>query len=479
MLADELRKQQAVFAAVDAVALLGAFAGALRLHDPSGAMAARLIEADRRPLVSLGIVAVSVLWLLVFRACDLYRMRNGGMKEAGAILKACTIAALLTQLGSFLAHLEVSRLTVLLGYLLSIPFVIGGRALTRTVIRRFYANPRIAIPLLLVGFNPIAQYLCDQIVDQMTPYEPVGFLDDSAGGRQHRGYPVLGPPERLSEIAALYRHLEVAIVMPEAAQERQGAIIRLCESHRLRWWIVPWIMHPVSALPKAEMLGAIPLIGPYGSKIEGLNYAAKRAFDIVASCLLLILLAPVLAAAALAVWLLEGPPILFRQTRIGIHGRSFKMLKLRTMTIRAGDAIHRQYVQQWIRQPGAAARNRTGGARLYKLGDDQRITPVGRLLRRFSIDELPQLLSVLRGDMSLIGPRPALPYELELYQLWHRRRLDAPPGITGLWQVSGRNQLSFDEMVRLDVEYLENWSFLSDLKILARTVPVLLRGQGV
>lgn len=477
MLADELRKQQALFGALDAVALLGAFAAALELHDPAGAMEARLIEASSRPLLWLAIVAASALWLVVFRAADLYRMRNGGMREALAIVKACTLAMLLTQLAAFLAHLEVSRLTMVLGYLLSIASVSGARALARALLRRLYANPKIAIPLLLVGFNPTAQYLCDQVVDGMTPYEPVGFIDDHLGGRQYRGYPVLGGLDKLREIAALYPQLEVAIAMPQAGQERQEAIIRLCESHRLRWWIVPSLVHPLSARLKVETLGAIALIGPRGSNIEGLNFAAKRAFDIVVGCLLLIVAAPMLAAGALAVWLFEGPPILFRQTRIGIHGRPFEMLKLRTMTTRADDAVHRQYVERWIHQP--AARNGAGRAKLYKLTGDQRITRVGRLLRRFSIDELPQLLSVLRGDMSLIGPRPALPYELELYQRWHRRRLDAPPGITGLWQVSGRNQLSFDEMVRLDLEYLENWSLASDLKILARTVPALLRGGGV
>jgi lipopolysaccharide/colanic/teichoic acid biosynthesis glycosyltransferase len=155
------------------------------------------------------------------------------------------------------------------------------------------------------------------------------------------------------------------------------------------------------------------------------------------------------------------------------------MLKFRTMRNGADNQVHREYVRSWIQQARAASQRSHRGKELFKLVADDRITTVGRMLRRLSLDELPQLINVLRGEMSLIGPRPALPYEIDLYQDWHRRRLDAPPGITGLWQVSGRNHLSFDEMVKLDIQYLEDWSFIGDLRILARTMPVVLRGNGV
>jgi lipopolysaccharide/colanic/teichoic acid biosynthesis glycosyltransferase len=155
------------------------------------------------------------------------------------------------------------------------------------------------------------------------------------------------------------------------------------------------------------------------------------------------------------------------------------MLKLRTMRASAGDASHREYVRKWIRNGVLAPQGGANGEQVFKLTDDQRITRVGRILRRFSLDELPQLINVIRGEMSLIGPRPALPYELELYKPWHLGRLDAIPGITGLWQVSGRNHLSFDEMVRLDVKYMQEWTLAGDLRILARTVPAMLRGSGV
>ena len=479
MFAGELRKQKAVFAAADGVALLGAFAAAVRLHDPSGAMETRLLQADP-VLLTVGVIAVAGLWILVFHALDLYRMRNGGLRELFAIVKGCSLAALLTLFAVFLAHLDVSRIEMVLGYLFSMPSVLVARALTRACISHLYSNPEIAIPLVVIGFTPVGRYVFDQLLDEMTPYEPVGFLDSQAVGRQYRGFPVIGSVDRLAELTRVYPCLEAAIAMPDAPVERQGQVIRMCEDSRARWWMVPWTMRSLATGLKVDLVGQIPLIGPAGSNIEGLNFALKRAFDFVAASLLLVLTAPAIGMGALAIWLSDRGPVFFRQTRIGIHGRSFELLKLRTMRESASDAIHRDYVRQWIRNGGAAAgHGANGNHAIFKLTRDHRVTPVGRILRRFSIDELPQLINVIRGEMSLIGPRPALPYELDMYEEWHRRRLDAVPGITGLWQVSGRNQLSFEEMVRLDVQYLQDWSFGSDLKILARTVPALLRGEGV
>jgi len=255
----------------------------------------------------------------------------------------------------------------------------------------------------------------------------------------------------------------------------------MCEENRIRWWLVLWVFNAPSAGLKVDMMGVVPLLTLRGTNIEGLNFIVKRGFDILTAAIMLLLTAPMLLLAALAIWLEDGGPIFFRQTRIGIRGEQFDFLKLRSMRSAVGDGAHRDYVKKWIRLGERAAANgaQQDEAKIFKLTDDKRITRVGRILRRYRIDELPQIINVLRGDMSVIGPRPALPYELELYKGWHRRRLDAVPGITGLWQVSGGNRLSFDDMVRLDVKYIEDWSLISDIKILARTVPVLLRGEGL
>jgi lipopolysaccharide/colanic/teichoic acid biosynthesis glycosyltransferase len=207
--------------------------------------------------------------------------------------------------------------------------------------------------------------------------------------------------------------------------------------------------------------------------IGSVKLTRKRLLDLVLLCPILALTAPVMLLAALAIRVFDGQPILFRQVRLGKSGRPFELLKFRTMR-RASDAAHREYVSRWI--AGRPCAN--GAGALYKMTSDPRITRLGAVLRRFSIDELPQLINVLRGEMSLIGPRPAIPYEVQMYEDWHRRRLDALPGLTGLWQVSGRNRLSFDEMVRLDIDYIDHWSLARDLAILARTPRAIIAGEG-
>jgi exopolysaccharide biosynthesis polyprenyl glycosylphosphotransferase len=207
--------------------------------------------------------------------------------------------------------------------------------------------------------------------------------------------------------------------------------------------------------------------------------AMKRAMDIVGSIGALILFAPIFLAVAVAVRLTSKGPILFRQERIGQHGQPFTFLKFRSMRVNNDAGIHKEYVKQLI--AGKAERNSSNGngGGVFKLTQDPRITRVGSFLRKTSLDELPQFLNVLKGDMSLVGPRPPVPYELEAYDFWHRRRvLEAKPGITGLWQVSGRSRVTFDEMVRLDLRYARSWSPWMDIKILLRTPFAVVLGEG-
>jgi exopolysaccharide biosynthesis polyprenyl glycosylphosphotransferase len=480
MFAGELRKQKAFFAAVDGIALLNAFGIALAIHDPAHAQQTRLLGTDAK-LLFVGVAAVVAVWILVFRACDLYRMRAGGIKEAAAIVRGCTYAAVLSLIAGFVAHFDGSRMTLGLAYVFSIPAVLVGRAVARNLVRRIYSNPRITIPLAIIGFNDVGRYLFDQVTNEMTFYEPVGFIDEAPQGRQYHGLPVLQGLSNLAELARIHPCLEVAIALPDAARSEHEDILEMCEENRVRWWLVPWVFNAPPAGLKVDMMGVVPLLTLRGSNIEGLNFIVKRGFDILTASIMLVMASPILLLAALAIWLEDQGPVFFRQTRIGIRGEEFDFLKLRSMRCAAGDNAHREYVKKWIRHGERAATNgaQADGEKIFKLTDDKRITRVGRILRRYRIDELPQIINVLRGDMSLIGPRPAVPYELELYKGWHRRRLDAVPGITGLWQVSGGNRLSFDDMVRLDVKYIEDWSLISDIKILARTVPVLLRGEGI
>ncbi len=203
---------------------------------------------------------------------------------------------------------------------------------------------------------------------------------------------------------------------------------------------------------------------------------AKRTLDVVVSLVMLALLAPVMAAVALLIKFTSRGPVLFRQERVGAEGRTFRMLKFRTIRADADATLHRQYVARFIE---AGARKPGGEDTVCKIVDDPRVTPVGRVLRRSSIDEVPQFWNVLVGEMSLVGPRPALPYEVACYKTWHRRRvLEVKPGMTGLWQVSGRGRTSFEEMVRLDLRYARNRTILNDLRILLATPRAVVSGRG-
>jgi lipopolysaccharide/colanic/teichoic acid biosynthesis glycosyltransferase len=206
--------------------------------------------------------------------------------------------------------------------------------------------------------------------------------------------------------------------------------------------------------------------------------AIKRAVDMLGSAMVLLLLSPILLVIALAIKLSSPGPILFRQKRIGQYGIPFTCLKFRSMFVGNDPRIHMDYVKEFIAGSASQDGPATNG-KVYKITKDPRLTRVGGFLRKTSLDELPQFLNVLKGDMSMVGPRPPVPYELEAYDIWHRRRLvEVKPGITGLWQVNGRSRLPFDDMVRLDLQYAATWSLWLDLKILLRTPQAVLSGDG-
>lgn len=205
----------------------------------------------------------------------------------------------------------------------------------------------------------------------------------------------------------------------------------------------------------------------------------KRSMDIVGSSAALLLCCPLLALISLAIKLTSKGPILFRQERVGRYGSWFTLLKFRSMECDNDARIHREYVKRFIAGEADPARASHTQNVVYKIQSDPRVTRIGKFLRKSSLDELPQFINVLKGDMSLVGPRPPIPYELEGYQVWHRRRvLESKPGITGLWQVNGRSRLKFDDMVRLDLQYTKAWSLWLDIKILLRTPKAVLFGAG-
>jgi lipopolysaccharide/colanic/teichoic acid biosynthesis glycosyltransferase len=214
------------------------------------------------------------------------------------------------------------------------------------------------------------------------------------------------------------------------------------------------------------------LTSPTHRAITGLSLRCKQGIDFVLSCVLLLIALPIMVVIWIAIRCDSKGPGIIVQDRIGYQGRPFRFYKFRTMYSDCGDHAHRSYVKDWMHNRPAK------NTAVFKIVADQRVTRVGAILRRYSLDELPQLFNVLKFEMSLVGPRPALPYEVDNYAAWHKERFGAPPGLTGLWQVSGRNLLSFEDMVRLDIEYLQIWSIGLDFKLLAKTISVVLRGTG-
>jgi exopolysaccharide biosynthesis polyprenyl glycosylphosphotransferase len=297
----------------------------------------------------------------------------------------------------------------------------------------------------------------------------IGFLDDGHGGEiaELGRWPRLGHLRELEELLAREVVDEIIFVIEKGRLEDFEDAMLAAERHGVRSHIALDVFPHVIARPILEEMGGVPFLTFTTTPSNPLLLAIKRVIDIALAFSLVVLTLPIQLLAALAIKLSSAGPVFFRQTRCGLNGRHFTLTKFRTMV---SDAEQRR--------AEVASLNEMAGP-VFKSRNDPRLTSVGRVLRRFSIDELPQLWNVLFGDMSLVGPRPPLPEEVARYEPWQRRRLSMKPGLTCLWQISGRNDLpDFDRWMELDLKYIDSWSPLLDLKILARTVPTVLSGRG-
>jgi exopolysaccharide biosynthesis polyprenyl glycosylphosphotransferase len=323
---------------------------------------------------------------------------------------------------------------------------------------------------LLVGSGMVAERLADRL-DRHVEFglETIGLVDNDVhnpdGAERLRKLGSLGQLDSVLDECSVDR---VIIAFSRASHQQLLSCIRTCRDHRVAVDIVPRLFELIDGGPALSQIGGLPLISISQPRLTPLSRAAKRALDIVVSGALLVLLSPLLVLVALAIKLDSRGPVLFRQVRAGRGGEEFRVFKFRSMY---RDAEERK--RQMERNNEA-----TDGV-MFKIKRDPRITRVGRLIRRTSIDELPQLINVLTGDMSLVGPRPLILDESKhAAQSWHARRLDLRPGITGPWQVSGRSDLPFQDMVRFDYQYVSGWSLARDFEILLATIPVVLSGRG-
>ena len=471
----ERRKEKALFAGMDAVAILAAVVLSGLINDLRGTPPCVLCPANRLPMMLVA-MALAVGWFVCGRALGLYEKDPRTWEHFSCVIKTSIVATAAAVSIGFILHGEPPRLLAGLIVGLSVVLILAAHRSMLWLLGRFRGHPNFATPVVIFGFNAFGRYLCDQLDGSFQQYAVVGFLDLERTKESHAGRRVLGGLEQIPRLAREHDNLELAIVLPDASTEVTERVVAQCELNRVRWRLMPPLIRSLASGLTVDHVGVIPLIGRRSSNIQGLNFVLKRVCDIAVTTIALIVAAPAMLAAALAIRLFDGGPVLFRQTRVGLYGKPFQLLKFRTMRANGSDATHQAYVRNWIQNDAPASGH--NGESVYKMTADPRITRVGRILRRFSIDELPQLINVLRGEMSLIGPRPALSYELALYKDWHRSRLATLPGITGLWQVSGRNSLSFEEMVRLDIRYIEDWSLGEDLRIIVRTIPALFNGEG-
>jgi exopolysaccharide biosynthesis polyprenyl glycosylphosphotransferase len=318
---------------------------------------------------------------------------------------------------------------------------------------------------VLVGSGKHIEDVAHALVDEVhAPVEMVGFI--SLTPRPNNGLRSLGRIEDLPAVLDAHRVQEVIIADPEFPQERAVELVDQCHRRGVTVRIAPSTMeilvHRAEFVPGAS----VPLFELRPPVFDGFDYAVKRSFDFVVSLLLLMILSPLLLLISVAVAVSSRGPVLYRSMRPGIGGESFACLKFRTMRSGADQM-----------QADLESINEATGA-LFKIRHDPRLTRVGRLLRRYSLDELPQLLNVLAGQMSLVGPRPLPQRDFDQLQEWHKKRYRVLPGITGLWQVSGRSELDFDDLVRLDFLYLERWSVGLDLAIMLKTVPAVISRRG-
>ncbi len=475
----------------DALAAAFSFIFAFTLREGISAFAANAPLAwsdDFAPYGALLFFVVGIR-LLSFRYCDLYRLRGefSFVDDAIRIFKATAIGSLLIVAAAFLYRggFEFRAFSYARGvFIADFVFVLLGVGAIRLFIRSvqtFVRSRQInLIPTLVVGRGHEASMFIREMRERPAlGYRVIGVVDtQTAEPGDYEGVPVVGTLEGLPEAIRDSGANEVIIADPQVNGDALFEVMMRCGRRRgVEFRIAPSLFNCLPRKTEIDQIGVLPMIRLFREPLSSGARILKRTFDLVTSALAITLLFPLWLLIALLIKLDSKGPVLYTQERVGMDGRLFLLYKFRTMAANSDSELHREYQRAFI--AGRAEANLGDDQKpTYKLFADPRITRVGKFLRKTSLDEVPQLLNVLFGDMSIVGPRPPIPYEVEAYELWHRKRLDMKPGVTGLWQVSGRNRLPFEEMVRLDLFYIENWSLLLDLKIILRTGFVMLGREG-
>jgi exopolysaccharide biosynthesis polyprenyl glycosylphosphotransferase len=460
-----------LLAAADTVLALGVLLGATyyRFGRPAGWWPTDVSASLPDPNIAAGIFVA--IWIVVLSLQGLYKPRARWTRrgDIAAVLRATLVQLALTLSLLYLFKLpNVSRGVLIIVF----PSMAFAAIAIRVVIRQIFIlardHQRNVRYMIILGANRRAKAFADLVESHAElGLVVIGHLKaDSADNGVILDKPLLGMVDDLEQILHSQIVDEVAICLPFQMEDMIEGCAALCEQEGKT---VRLPLAPVERLLTAGRLESVDGIGVYSlanGPDRAVSLLAKRWMDIAGSSFLLILLSPIVAILALLIKLDSRGPVFFKQERVGLHGRSFNVVKFRSMCTGAEEQLDDLLDQNEI------------NGHAFKLADDPRITRVGRFLRRSSLDELPQLFNVFRGEMSLVGPRPPLPREVANYDVWHRRRLSMKPGMTGLWQVGGRRSPEFDHWVEQDLEYIDSWSLWLDVKIMARTLPAVLNGTG-
>lgn len=391
--------------------------------------------------------------------------RTAPAEIARTIRAFATVALVLTALGFAAKQETLSRLVVGLYFAVALALLVGARLALRAIARAT-GRGKNAKRFAVVGTGGMAREIVEiAAANPEWGLSFAGFVPVDGMPTRSRG-PVLGP---LSRLGRILEQEVLDVVVFAVSRDRLGEVqrgIQLCEEQGIDVRICLDVLRFGPGRMTVSEFDGVPMLAFTRTPSDALALAAKRVFDVVMSAAVLAAFSLVLVGIAVAIRLDSPGPVLFRQRRMGRNGREFWMLKFRSMRVDAEETLE-----------ALRARNEMSGP-VFKMRDDPRVTRVGRWLRRTSFDEFPQFLNVLAGDMSVVGPRPPVPKEVREYKRWQRRRLSVKPGITCLWQISGRNDIGFDRWMELDLEYIDNWSLWGDLAICLRTVPAVLSARG-
>ncbi len=416
-------------------------------------------------------VTVLVIWTLVFFLLGVYDARNTlrAIDELQSLLLAIGLAAFVFAGALYLSYRETPRLMFLYFILAEFVFLIGYRWVMRLALR--WAGARQLSPrrILIIGAGSIGRTVAKKIQEQAwTGLHLVGFVDDNTEkiGKTYEGAPVLGNLEEAIAIVDAENINHVVYALPlRAHQALRETVLQLYE-RPVRVFVVPDVLDLAFFRVTMENWSGIPVIGLKEPVIDGFDRVLKRVFDLAIASISLLLLWPFMLMIAIAIKLDSPGPVILKQERVGENGQIFKVYKFRSM-VQNADQMLKDVIQV----------NKDGKV-IHKRPDDPRITRVGRLIRRTSLDELPQLFNVLKGDMSMVGPRPELPFIVEKYESWQHKRFAVPPGITGWWQISGRSDKPMHLHTEDDLYYISHYSPLLDIQILVKTIGVVLKGKG-